>query len=101
MPRSPIICLVLLLGLSAWLPLGCVHPGEEEGADSAESERAHADTAAEAVNAAAISGGAAEPLANPPLGPFGYSMITSEDGALLDVEDFASYEDCEECHERQ
>ena len=101
MPRSPLLCLVLFPSLAAWPPLGCAHPGEEERADSAEGERADARTGAEAGDSAAIAGGAAGPLDAPPMGPFGYSMIATEDGETLDVEDFAFYDDCEECHERQ
>ena len=101
MPRSPILYLFLFLSFAAWSPLGCAHPGEEEGAGSAKGDRADAHTGAEAGDSAALAGGAAGMLDNPPMGPFGYSMIASEDGAPLDVEDFASYEDCEECHERQ
>ncbi len=101
MPRSPILCPALFLSLAAWPPLGCARPGEEERAHAAEGDRPDAHTRAEAGDSAAITGGAAVPLAHPPMGPFGYSMITSEDGAPLDTGDFAPYEDCEECHERQ
>ena len=101
MPRSPILCLALFLSLAAWPLLGCARPGEEKRAHAAEGDRPDAHTRAEAGDSAAMAGGAAAPLAHPPMGPFGYSMITSEDGAPLDTEDFAPYEDCEECHERQ
>jgi hypothetical protein len=43
----------------------------------------------------------AEPLANPPVGDFGYSMLASEDGERLKIDDFLLYEECAECHERQ
>ena len=100
MPRSPIPCLVLLLSLAAWPPLGCAHPGEEERAKSAEGDRADAQTGAEVGDSAAMVDGAAGPRQHP-VGPFGYSLVASEDGAPLDVEDFAPYEECGECHERQ
>jgi hypothetical protein len=35
------------------------------------------------------------------MGPFGYSLVSSEDGEPLDVESFALYEECGDCHERQ
>jgi hypothetical protein len=101
MPRSALLCLVLSLSLVAWLPLGCAHPSEEERTDSTAAERADAHTGAKAGDSAAIAGGAAGPLDDPPTGPFGYSLISSDDGAPLDTWDFAPYEDCEECHERQ
>ena len=101
MPRTCALHLGLLLIVAAWLPLGCAHPGEEGSADLAERDGAAADTGAEAGDFAAMAGGAAGLLENPPMGPFGYSLVASQDGALLDVEDFAPYEECEECHERQ
>ena len=64
----------------------------------ADHRRADAHTGAKSGDSAAI---AARPLDDPPMGPFGYSMIATEDGEPLDVEDFAFYDDCEECHERQ
>jgi hypothetical protein len=101
MPRTAILRPGLLLILAAWLPLGCARPGEEGKAGLAERDRGAACTGAEAGDCAALAGGAAELLESPPMGPFGYSMIASEDGAPLDAADFAPYDECEECHERQ
>ena len=57
----------------------------------AKGDRAAVHPGAEGGDYAAMAGGAAEPLDNPPMGPFGYSMVSSEDGALLDVEGFETY----------
>jgi hypothetical protein len=64
----------LLALLATWLAFGCAHPGE------------HAP---------------AQPLASPPRGPFGYSLVASEGSEPLDIEGFISYEECASCHERQ
>jgi hypothetical protein len=82
MSRDPILQIAVLLILAAWLPLGCTHPGEESAAVPGK-------------------GGVAKPLENPPQGPFGYSLVASETGATLEVDDFAPYDDCADCHERQ
>jgi hypothetical protein len=74
------ICLVLL---GALLALACARPGMEAGAP------------------ADLAKAAAEPLANPPMGPFGYAMLASEDGERLDIDDFVAYDECADCHERQ
>jgi hypothetical protein len=69
--------------LAGFLASGCTHAGsrEEAPADPGKSQ--------------------AKPLANPPEGAFGYSMLASEDGGRLAIEDFVPYEDCADCHERQ
>jgi hypothetical protein len=82
MSRILILQIAALLILATWLPLGCTHPGEESAVVPAK-------------------GGVAKQLENPPRGPFGYSLVASETGAPLEVEDFASYDDCADCHERQ
>jgi hypothetical protein len=101
MPRPPLLSLLLLLALAAWPPLGCAHPGEEKAAGSSEPDRAGAQAGAEAAASAAMARGAGGLLESPPMGPFGYSMITTDDGEPLEVPDFADYDDCEGCHERQ
>jgi len=82
MLRTPNLHFVVVLILAAWLLLGCTHSGEESAA-------------------APAAGGAAAHLENPPRGPFGFSLVASETGAPLDVADFAPYDDCAGCHERQ
>jgi hypothetical protein len=79
-PISPLLLLLLLAG---WLGLACTVPGTEE--------RAPAD----------LGKAQAKPLATPPRGPFGYSMLASEDGQRLEIDDFVPYEECADCHERQ
>ncbi len=80
--RISTLHLAVLLILAAGLPIGCTHTGEESAAVPAK-------------------GGVAKRLENPPRGAFGYSLVASETGAPLDVEDFAPYDDCADCHERQ
>ncbi len=85
-----ILPLLLFLVCTAGLPLACTHPGEERGADLAEEGgEATRDT------------GVPELPETPPRGPFGYSLVAAEGGAQLDVGDFAPYEECGDCHERQ
>ena len=64
----------------ALLTLGCAHPGDDSGTRSAT--------------------GPAKPLPEAPEGPFGYSMVASEDGRALDIDGFMFNEECESCHER-
>lgn len=47
------------------------------------------------------SGGPAPSLDHPPTGPFGLSLVSTEDGGPLEVEAFESDTYCGECHERQ
>jgi hypothetical protein len=69
--------------LGALLALACARAGMEEGAPPG------------------LGKAPAEPLANPPRGTFGYSMLASEDGENLEIDDFVPYDDCAGCHERQ
>jgi hypothetical protein len=101
MSGTPVFCAGILLIFAVWIPLGCARPGEEGRAVVADPDRGAVRTGAESSDSAAIKGRVAEPLESPPMGPFGYSMIASEDGAPLDAGDFAFYDDCAECHERQ
>ena len=80
MPRPPVLNLLLLLTLVAWLPLGCAHQSEGEAAGPAQSERADSPTGAEAADSTALLSGVGELPESAPMGPFGYSMIASEDG---------------------
>ncbi|MBW2493841.1 MAG: hypothetical protein JRE43_03740 [Deltaproteobacteria bacterium] len=82
MCRIPILHLAVILMFAAGLPSGCTHPGEEGAAVPAKK-------------------GVAKQIENPPQGPFGYSLIATETGAALEIGDFAPYEDCADCHERQ
>jgi hypothetical protein len=75
--------LLLLLFFLGWLAFACSHPGGREQAPEK------------------LGKSPAQPLANPPTGAFGYSLLASETGELLAVDDFAPYEDCADCHERQ
>jgi hypothetical protein len=68
--------------LTGWVAFGCALPSEDSG------------------DSPAITSTPAERLAEPPRGPFGYSLITSEQGEKLDVEGFVFDEECESCHER-
>ena len=90
-----------LLLLAAWLPFGCAHPGEDARADPSREEQAPAAPGVTSEEPVTITGAPVEPLDDPPRGPFGYSMVASEDGGTLDIEGFISYEECESCHERQ
>jgi hypothetical protein len=74
--------LIATVHLVGFMMVGCVHPTEESDG-SGETERRPA-----------------KPLSSPPVGPFGYSLVNTEDGQPLDVEDFVFNEECESCHER-
>jgi len=102
--------------LGAWLVLGCAHPAEASQVEPAEAAKPaaldapEAEPAREAEPGAAAAVGAevtaaapgpAQPLEKPPRGPFGYSLVASEDGEPLDVEGFLTNDECEACHERQ
>jgi hypothetical protein len=96
--------------LAVWLVLGCAHPSEAPQVEPAEAAKPAALDAPEAEPGAPAAAGAgvtaaapgpAQLLANPPRGPFGYSLVASEDGEPLDIEGFLLYDDCESCHERQ
>ncbi len=91
--------LLPLLCLAAWLALGCAHPAEVAEAEPV--GKAVAPSAADTEGTAKAVQGPAQPLANPPRGPFGYSLVASENGKALDIEGFISLEECESCHERQ
>jgi hypothetical protein len=58
-------------------------------------------TAYDTAGASVLSGRAEDLPENPPRGPFGFSLIATESGAPLDVGDFAPYDECADCHERQ
>ena len=81
--KTAIPKLAPLLALAGWLACACAQPGMEEEAP------------------ADLRKAPAEPLANPPVGAFGYSMLASEDGERLEIDDFLSYQECADCHERQ
>jgi hypothetical protein len=90
----PVVC------AAAWL-LACTHPGQERGADPAAGGDAESEAPAEeSVSVKRATGPVAMPE-SPPQGPFGFSLISTESGMPLDVGDFASYEECADCHERQ
>jgi hypothetical protein len=74
---------LLLLALAGLLVFACTHPRTQEHAPADHGKSP------------------AKPLANPPEGPFGYSMLASEDGERLELDDFVPNEDCADCHERQ
>ena len=40
-------------------------------------------------------------LEDPPRGPFGFSMVATEDGKPTNIESYVPSEECAECHERQ
>lgn len=80
---QPIPRRLLLLPLAGWLIFACTHPGTET------------------QTLADVGKSPAKALATPPKGPFGYSMLASEDGERLEIDEFVLSEDCADCHERQ
>jgi hypothetical protein len=68
---------LLLLAMAAWPAITCALAGSKSGEAPAEL------------------------MANPPMGPFGYSLVATEDGELLEEGSFESVEECTDCHERQ
>jgi len=80
--RNPTLHASLILMLAAGLTLGCTHPGEQAAAFPVKRE-------------------VAKRLEDPPRGPFGYSLVATQTGAPLEVDDFAPFGDCADCHERQ
>jgi hypothetical protein len=85
---------------AAWL-LACTHPGEQRGAGPAAGGDAGFDAPAEESASAKRATGPVEMPETPPRGPFGFSLIATESGAQLHISDFAPYEECADCHERQ
>jgi hypothetical protein len=93
--------MALPLILAAGLILGCTHPSEPQTRDAVGEDAAAAYGGTGATDSPVITGGVAELPENPPRGPFGYSLIAAEGGAQLGIGDFAPYEECGDCHERQ
>jgi len=90
----------LLLAM-ALLVLGCIHTGDDAEVLVADEETAAERAASSDEPRGTLAMAPAVPLAEPPRGPFGYSMLSSEDGEVLEPDSFASYGDCADCHERQ
>ncbi|HEY5656396.1 MAG TPA: hypothetical protein VIY27_01270, partial [Myxococcota bacterium] len=100
MPGRPALSVALPVALAAALLVACTHAGEERRPEAAGGRGTATHGTAAADTPAATDGHAADP-AGPPRGPFGLSLVASDDGEPLDVADFAPYEDCADCHERQ
>ena len=101
MPLDPSWRVALLPILAAGLLLGCTHPSDTGRGGAVQADDGATDGGSGAAGSPAMADGVVQLPESPPRGPFGYSLIATEGGAQLAVEDFATYEECGDCHERQ